>query len=225
MPFSAKSLDFLFENMLNDSKLWFTEHKEDYRQYVTQPFEELVTALSGTMLEIDSEFVCNPKKISRLYRDARYAKGKSIFRDYVWYSFCRPYDGRKCLPEFYFSISPRGYSYGCGYYSAGTETMETARSLILSGDKSFKAALAAYKKQDIFELYGDMYKRDRYPNESEENRNWLNRKNMGLSCDSDDFDTLFSDTLAEKIAADFKAIAPIYRFFLHAEEEVVKKGK
>lgn len=223
MAFSAKSLDFLFENMLNDSKLWFTEHKEDYRLYVTKPFEELVTALTDTMLEIDSEFVCNPKKISRLYRDARYAKGKSIFRDYVWYSFCRPYDGHKCLPEFYFSISPRGYSYGCGYYSAGTETMETVRSLILSGDKSFKAALAAYKKQDIFELYGDMYKRDRYPNESEENRNWLNRKNMGLSCDSDDFDTLFSDALADKIAADFKAIAPIYRFFLHAQLEVRSK--
>lgn len=225
MAFSARSLDFLFENMLNDSKEWFNEHKEEYRQYVIQPFEQLITDLTGTMLEIDGEFICNPKKISRLYRDARYAKGKSIFRDYVWYSFCRPYEGHKCLPEFYFSISPRGFSYGCGYYSAGTETMETVRSLILSGDKSFKAALEAYRKQDVFELYGDMYKRNRYPEESEENQNWLNRKNMGLSCDSADFNVLFGDGLAEKVAADFKAIDPIYRFFLHAEEEVIKRGK
>lgn len=224
MAFSAKSLDFLFENMLNDSKLWFTEHKEDYRRYVTEPFEEFIADITGTMLEIDGKFVCDPKKISRLYRDARYAKGKSIFRDYVWYSFCRPYDGHKCLPEFYFSISPRGYSYGCGYYSAGTDTMNMIRSLILSGDKSFKAALAAYKKQDIFELYGDMYKRDRYPDESEDNRNWLNRRNMGLSCDSSDFDTLFSNSLADKVAADFKAIAPVYRFFIYAEEKLTAEG-
>lgn len=225
MPFSAKSLDFLFENMLNDSKTWFGDHKEDYRKYVTEPFAEFVTDLTDTMLEIDDKFICNPKKISRLYRDARYAKGKSIFRDYVWYSFCRPYEGHKCLPEFYFSISPRGFDYGCGYYAASSDTMESIRSLILSDDKSFKAALKAYKNQDVFELYGDLYKRNRYPDESEDKQNWLNRRSMGLSCESKDFDMLFSDKLAEKIAVDFKAIAPIYKFFVHAEECVTEKGK
>lgn len=225
MPFSARSLDFLFENMLNDSKAWFTDHKEDYRQYVTEPFIKLVTDLTDTMLEIDDKFVCNPKKISRLYRDARYAKGKSIFRDYVWYSFCRPYEGHKCLPEFYFSISPRGFDYGCGYYAASSDTMESIRGLILADDKSFKAALAAYKKQEVFELYGELYKRNRYPDESPEKQDWLNRRSMGLSCESKDFDLLFSDRLAEKIAADFKAIAPIYKFFIRAEELVTEKGK
>ncbi len=28
MPFSKKSLDFLFENRLNDSKEWYNEHKD-----------------------------------------------------------------------------------------------------------------------------------------------------------------------------------------------------
>lgn len=225
MPFSAKSLDFLFENAMNDSKVWYNDHKEDYRKYVAEPFSEYVNDLTETMLEIDDEFVCNPKKISRLYRDARYAKGKSIFRDYVWYSFCRPYDGHKCLPEFYFSISPRGFDYGCGYYSAGSDTMESIRKLILNDDKSFKSALSAYKNQDVFELYGELYKRNHYPNESADKQNWLNRRSMGLSCESKDFDLLFSDRLAEKIAGDFKAIAPVYRFFMYAEECVIKSGK
>lgn len=225
MPFSAKSLDFLFENMLNDSKTWYNDHKEDYKKYVTEPFTKFVIDLTDAMLEIDDKFVCNPKKISRLYRDARYAKGKSIFRDYVWYSFCRPYEGHKCLPEFYFSISPRGFDYGCGYYAASSDTMESIRSLILNDDKSFKAALTAYKKQDVFELYGELYKRNRYPDESPDKQNWLNRRSMGLSCESKDFDLLFSDKLAEKIAADFTAIAPIYKFFVRAEEYVTEKGK
>ena len=107
MPFSAQSLDFLFENMLNDSKLWYNEHKEDYKKLIVQPFAELVNEMTGTMLEIDEQFICDPKKISRLYRDARYARGKSIFRDYVWYSFRHP-KGEAPLPEFYFSISPTG---------------------------------------------------------------------------------------------------------------------
>lgn len=225
MPFSAKSLDFLFENMLNDSKAWYNDHKEDHKKYIAEPFAEFVNRLTDTMLEIDDKFICNPKKISRLYRDARYAKGKSIFRDYVWYSFCRPYEGHKSLPEFYFSISPRGFDYGCGYYSAGSDTMESIRSLILSDHKSFKAALKAYKEQDVFELYGEPYKRNRYPDESEDKQDWLNRRSMGLSCESKDFELLFSDRLAEKIAADFKAIAPIYKFFIYAEECITKSGK
>lgn len=225
MPFSAKSLDFLFENMLNDSRIWFNDHKEDYKQLVTEPFAQLIADLTDTMLEIDDKFVCSPKKISRLYRDARYARGKSIFRDYVWYSFCRPYEGRKTLPEFYFSISPRGFDYGCGFYSASSDTMDSYRQLILADDKSFKAALKAYKAQDVFELYGELYKREHYPEESAEKRDWLNRRSMGVSCESKDFDLLFSDRLAEKAAEDFKAIAPIYKFFLHAEEMVTMKGK
>ncbi|MCM1329595.1 MAG: DUF2461 domain-containing protein [Ruminococcus sp.] len=225
MPFSAKSLDFLFENMLNDSRTWFNDHKEDYRRLVTEPFTQLIVDLTDTMLEIDGKFVCNPKKISRIYRDARYARGKSIFRDYVWYSFCRPYEGRKTLPEFYFSISPGGFDYGCGFYAADSDVMDSYRQLILADDKSFKAAFKAYKSQDVFELYGELYKRDRYPEETAEKRDWLNRRSMGVSCDSKDFDLLFGDRLAEKIAADFKAIAPIYKFFLRAAEAVTMKGK
>ena len=217
MLFSAKSLDFLFENTLNDSKVWFNEHKEDYKQNVVIPFAKLVTDLTDTMLEIYDGFICDPKRISRLYRDARYSKGKSIFRDYVWYSFSRSREAYD-FPGYYFSISPKGFDYGCGYYSASTDTMNIIRSLILINDKTAKAALKAYKEQDVFELYGEMYKRDRYPDESPERKNWLNRRQIGLSCESKDFDLLFSDRLAEKIAADFKKIAPIYKLFITATE-------
>ena len=223
MPFSARSLDFLFENTLNDSKVWFNEHKEEYKQNIVLPFAKLVTDLTDTMLEIDSEFICDPKRISRLYRDARYSKGKSVFRDYVWYSFSRSREAYD-FPGYYFSISPKGFDYGCGYYYASTETMNILRGLILSGDKTAKSALKAYKEQDIFELYGEMYKRDRYPEESPEKRNWLNRRQIGLSCESKDFDLLFSDRLAEKIAADFKKIAPVYKLFITATERKNKEN-
>ncbi len=216
MPFSAQSLDFLFENMLNDSKLWYNEHKEDYKKLIVDPFADFVTEMTGTMLEIDEEFVCDPRKISRLYRDARYARGKSIFRDYVWYSFRHP-KGERALPEFYFSISPNGFDYGCGFYCAGTDTLDSMRKLILAEDESFKSALKAYKSQDVFTLYGDLYKRNRYPEESVDKQEWLNRKSMGVSCESKDFKLLFSDALAKKIADDFKAIAPIYHFYMKAE--------
>lgn len=213
MPFSAESLDFLFENMMNDSKEWFSEHKEVYREKLLKPFSELIADLTDTMLKIDGELICDPKKISRIYRDARYARGKSIFRDNLWYTFTRDREAYD-LAGFYFSVSPKEFSYGCGFYRAGAETMERLRGLILSEDKLFRRALKAYREQEVFTLYGDSYKRSRYPEETAEKQDWLNRKVLGVNCDSKDFGLLFSGGLAEKIAADFTAIAPIYKFFM-----------
>ncbi len=216
MSFSAKSLDFLFENSLNDSKVWFGEHKEEYRKYIIQPFSEVVDGLRDVMLEIDDEIICDPKKISRIYRDARYSKGKSIFRDYVWYTFSRPRTERSPQLGFYFSISPNGFDYGCGFYSATAGIMDEYRRLITDNSKEFKDALTAYRAQNVFELYGELYKRNRYPEESKEKQDWLNRKNIGVSCESKDFDLLFGSGLIPKLAADFQAISPIYELFMTA---------
>lgn len=221
MPFSPKTLDFLFENRLNDSRSWFNDHKEEYNSYVAKPFKEFTEALTPTMKSIDE--LISYVKISRIYRDARYAAGKSVFRDNMWCTFSRAKDLYKSLPAYYFDISEKGFEYGCGFYIASAETMNNMRNLIINDSPYFTAALEAFKSQNVFELYGDMYKREKYPDESEEKRNWLNRKTIGLFSLSKNWDILFSDKLYEKIAADFETIAPVYDFFMKAEELSAEK--
>lgn len=216
MPFSPRTLDFLFENSLNDSKSWFNDHRNEYNEYIAAPFKDFTEALTPAMKEIDEHIT--HIKISRIYRDARYARGKSIFRENMWCTFSRGRDLYKSLPAFYFDISGNGFEYGCGFYVASAEAMNNMRSMILSGSPYFEAALEAYKAQDTFELYGDKYKRNKYPDESEEKCDWLNRKTIGLFTLSKDWELLFSDKLYEKIAADFAAVAPVYDFFIKAEE-------
>lgn len=216
MPFSPSTLDFLFENRLNDSKSWFNEHRKDYNNYVAKPFKEFTEALTPAMQNIDS--LISHVRVSRIYRDARYARGKSIFRENMWCTFSRTHDLYRSLPSFYFEISGNGFDYGCGYYIAATESMNDLRSLILNDSPYFTAALEAFEAQSTFDLYGDMYKRDRYPAESDTKKNWLNRKTIGISARSKDWELLFSDRLADKIAADFESIAPIYDLFLKSEE-------
>ena len=55
----------------------------------TEPLGELVTELAPIMAKIDKMIICDPKRISRIYRDARYAKD-SVFRDEVWYPRTSP---------------------------------------------------------------------------------------------------------------------------------------
>ena len=92
------------------------------------------------------------------------------------------------------------------------------RKLILSEDHSFTAAKEAYKKQKVFTMGGDLYKRDRYPDQPEENKLWLNRKNHFCFAESSDFNTLYSSDLPKKIGKEFKKIAPVYSFFMKAEQ-------
>ena len=87
MPFSPQTIDFLTMNRLNDSKLWFNEHKDDYRRFVAEPFREFTEKLLPEMQKIDP--LINSVRISRIYRDARYSRGKSVFRENMWCTFGR----------------------------------------------------------------------------------------------------------------------------------------
>lgn len=223
MPFSKQTLDFLVENQLHDSKEWYNAHKDVYTQQLVAPFTELVTALTPTMLAIDSELICNPKRLSRLYRDARFCKGKSIFRDHVWYSFCRKKEPFQALPELYFDLSPNGFSYGCGYYSISRDSLDAIRALILADDAAYLQAQSAYAGQDIFQMGGDMYKKNHYPAESETKCAWLNRKSIYFFCESTDFNLLFSENLPQVLAAVYQKLAPIYHFFYKAEQLAIQK--
>ena len=221
MPFTRKAIDFLFENRMRNSKSWYVEHKSDYQNYVFIPLAEFVEKLAPTLLEIDSLLICEPKvdkSISRIYRDTRFSKDKSLYRDVMWCSFMRLRKLTGGLPGFFFELSQTGFRYGCGYYMAATDTMDSMRKLIINGDKDFKKALKAFEHQTVFAMEGDSYKKSRHPQNPENIRNWLDRKTIGFIHTSTDFDLLFSNNLAEKIANDYKLIEPIYKFLLKCED-------
>ena len=226
MPISEKTVNFLFENRVVDSKAWFTEHRADYDSLVLEPLRELVTDLKPAMLSIDPQLICEPKvgrSISRIYRDTRFSNDKSTFRDVMWCVFIRDKKLYEGPPAFWFEFSPRAFRYGCGYYQASADSMEAMRTLILNDDKSYIAAQNAFKKQSIFRLEDTKYKRSRYPDQPEEKREWLDQKSLCFLTDSTDFDFLFSDGLADKLAHDFALLAPMYDFMMNAEARVIKK--
>lgn len=225
MPFSMKTIDFLTENRINDSKTWFEEHKAEYKKLVTEPFCEIIEKLSPVLAQIDDEIVCSPRCISRIYRDVRFSNDKSLFRDSMWCSFRHPRQPREPMPELYFAISPDGFEFGCGFYCAGTANMEAMRSLILSGDKSFKAADKAYRSADRLVMGGDSYKKSRFPDRPENEREWLDRKNIYFNCGTNDPTIVFGDDLADYIAEGFNQCAPIFHFLMKARNLAVMSVK
>lgn len=227
MPFSQKTLDFLFENRLHDSREWFREHQEDYQTLVIQPLKQLVTDLTPVMLELDDSFITEPrvdKTICRIWRDTRYTRDPSLYRDNMWIIFKR---GGKMhgtdFPGVYFDISPDGFSYGCGFYHASTGYMETMRSLILEDAPEFRAAQKAYRKQNTFLMEGDCYKRPRYGAYPKPLQDWLERRGISFNAESHDFSLLFSPSLTEFLTEEFRKLFPVYRFLLLAAEQELRR--
>lgn len=218
MPFTPKAPQFLFENYTRNDKQWFREHKDIYEREVLVPFAEMITYLTPLMNEIDDKIICDPKKVSRIYRDVRLIRDGMFFKKSVWCSLMRKKEPFVSKPEFYFWISPDGFGWGCGYYKIPTDVMQAVRELIVSRDKAAVAAMKAYKKQDRMALGGEMYKRDRFPDEPQEVKEWLNRKNLYLTYESDDGEVYFSEDLPKIVAQDMKSVADVYRLFIKAEE-------
>lgn len=217
---TKKAFEFLIENRLNNNRQWYLDHKNDYETYVLQPLKDLVVELTPAISEMDEHIVTIPKvdkTISRVYRDTRFSKEKTLYREEVWLSFRRDKKVYPNYPEFFFAAQPDGFLYGCGYFAATPEAMERMRKLILANDPLFVKARKAYEKQSELIMDGDLYKRSKYPEQSEPLRNWLDRKNICFMCNSRDFSLLFSDKLSEKLIYTFKQMEPVYNFLIKAE--------
>lgn len=216
--FSPDALRFLFENKINDSKTWFEEHRSQYKEYVYNPFVELVLELAPAMIEIDSKLITTPSKlISRVRRDTRFTKDKSMYRDNAWLVFLRDKSQMSTSPCFWFEINQRGSSYGVGYYGATTESMSRMREMIINGHPAFLKALKCYESQNDFSIGGDMYKRSKFPGQPENLRQWLDRRNIFFECVQKDFELAFSRELPDILKKGFNALKPIYDFLCAVE--------
>jgi uncharacterized protein (TIGR02453 family) len=216
--FTSETLRFLFENKVNDSKAWYEEHKSQYKEYVYNPFEELVIELAPAITEIDSNLITIPSKIiSRIRRDTRFTKDKSLYRDNVWIAFLRDKSQMSTSPCFWFEINQKGSSYGIGYYGATTASMNKMRKMIIDRHPSFLEALKCYESQNEFSIGGEMYKRSKFPAQPENLRLWLDRKNIFFECAQNGYKLGFSKELPAILKKGYNTLKPIYDFLCLVE--------
>lgn len=221
MSFSEKTLDFLVENRFMDSKEWHLAHRQEYNTYVLEPLRQLCRDMAPYALKIDSQVITEEKVgkcLSRIYRDTRFTKDKSIFRSNMWIVYARPWRAYPYHPALVFEFGPDDFHYGMGYYEIPRPLLDTLRTMILEGDPVFLKAKKAFEKQKVYQMTGTMYKRSKFPDAPEDLRLWLDRKSLGFMHYSTDFDDLFSEDLAQKVGEDLLLLKPMYDFFVHGAQ-------
>jgi uncharacterized protein (TIGR02453 family) len=211
--FNKDTIKFMVDLGMNNYKTWFVEHRDEYEKHLLIPMQNLVKDLSKYMLDIDPAFEVTPKTdktISRIYKDIRFSKDKTPYRNNMWITFKRKTGNWKEKPVYFFELLTTGYRFGLGYYQATTATMKLFRKTV---DRDYEEFLKAVKPiGNYFSVQGINYKRPLPGIRDKKIDEYYNKKSFYLSYDSQLDDMLFSKNLPASIARGFKKTVGLYKY-------------
>lgn len=225
--FCPQGLDLLVENQMMNSPAFYEEHKAQIKELAIQPFYHLCDSIKTDMLAIDPAFVVVPSRmISRVRRDTRYTKDKTLYRSNLWIYFRRPRVPFEDVPFYYMEIGPEFWRYGC-WGGFGRGEMAEARQMIVKEDVRFQAAYKAVQSVKGMELAGELYKRPKCPEAAAQYQPWLNRKQLGVDfTETDDFSPAFDGSFVPEMVERFQRLKPFYDFLCTIREQakIEKEG-
>ena len=209
--FSQRTIDFMWNIRLNNEKVWFDAHKEDYINDFYNPMKALAQVVFDR-IEEDYPDSGLKLKVSRIYRDARRVRDGKPYRDLLWFALEKPIDGEwSASPVFWFELNPESWNYGFGYFAKAIN-MAKFRARIDKNPEKFEKLIALLDKQTDIKLEGDEYARKKVA-PTDKTASWYNKKHVMLTYGKKNGEEIFSPDFADRISNAFKFMMPFYDYF------------
>ena len=153
--FPAEGLAFFAALQRNNRREWFQPRKAIFEEQLKQPMRELVGAVNTAMTRFAPDYVTDPDKaIYRIYRDTRFSKDKTPYKDHIAASFSRR--GDKAGAGYYFAVSHKEVAIGGGLYMPEAETLLAIRERLAERHEEFRKLAAAPAVRRLFvEVQGE----------------------------------------------------------------------
>ncbi len=208
----------LAQNRFHNSKDYYEANKEDIKRLAINPMRQIAASLAPDMLKIDPRMNLNPvKMVSRIRRDTRFTRDKTLYRENVWIMFMRPKIEWPLYPCMWFEISPKEYSYGVGHFETTPSLMETYRGFLIEHREEFLDAVKKAKKTKAV-FYADYYKKPVDGSVPDDLQTYWSVKNMGFITRSTDKKALENDAVIQQLRTAYKNFSPMYDFFRKASD-------
>ena len=147
--FPAEGLAFFSSLQRNNRREWFQPRKAIFEATMKQPMRELVGAVNSAMKSFAPDYVTDPDKaIYRIYRDTRFSKDKTPYKDHLAASFSRR--GDKAGAGFYFAVSHKEVAIGGGIYMPEPETLRAMRQHVAEHHEEFRKIAGARAVRQLF---------------------------------------------------------------------------
>lgn len=158
-------LQFLYELSQNNNRDWFEKNKPRYETQVKKPFEVFVgNLIQRFQTSFEPDFQMLPKHcIFRIYRDTRFSKDKTPYKNHVSASFA-PGHGKlseqASIPGYYMQVGFGSLMLGGGAYQLEKEPLHQIRTAIAASPSDFRALADApdFKKYYPDGLLGEKNK-------------------------------------------------------------------
>jgi uncharacterized protein (TIGR02453 family) len=152
--FPPEAMQFFRGLARNNNRDWFLPRKLVFEEKVKQPMRELVELVNAGMKKYAPEHVTEPDKaIYRFYRDTRFSKDKTPYKDHIAATFPRRGMCRHEGASYYFAVSHKNVAMGGGVYMPMPGTLRAIRLRIAEHPAEFRKLIAAPAAK---KLYGAM---------------------------------------------------------------------
>ena len=112
----------------HNNKEWMDANRERYQAAVVQPFRRLLEETASAVLKLDSRFDTSGRtgpNFSRINRDIRFAKDKTLYKTHMYLKFSVPAPGKRETGQLYVGLSLDTVTAGFRIYSGGKRKEST----------------------------------------------------------------------------------------------------
>lgn len=230
--FREETIQFFLDlRFHNDSAFFHAEH-DRYIRDVQTPFYEFIGDMVPILQEIDPGMEPRPNRLlSRIHRDTRFSRDKSPYRDHLWIWFHRAGEPRQDSLGYWFELGPGGVDWGLGVWDLTKDRQELIRRRIQADPARVGGIITgcALESRHLFPMI-DTYKRMAVPeNVPESLAVWYRAKSIAIGRRDARLGWVYDRSLLGRVAADYRIMAPVYRFLRgvwdEAEELAARAAK
>jgi uncharacterized protein (TIGR02453 family) len=204
--FTAAALDFYDDLEIDNSKTFWTAHKDVYERAVREPMTALMAAL-------EEEF--GTAKVFRPYRDVRFAKDKTPYK-----TSQGAFIPRGPSTGLYLEVAAPGVRVGAGYYQAAADRLARIRTAIADDRRGGELeAILTDLQADGWTVGGDKLKTTPRGYDADHPRiELLRHKSMTLGKSYGFEPVIHTPELLDRVRTDWRTVAPFLDWVATAAE-------
>ena len=212
--FPPEGVQFFRGLARNNHRDWFQPRKTIFEEKVKAPMQELVAALNTALMDYAPQYVTDPAKaIYRFYRDTRFSKDKSPYKQQIAASFPRRGLEHHGGAGFYCAVSHKEVAVGGGIYMPAPETLLAVRNHIAARHEELRQITNSRTVRKLFgELQGEQLSRPPKGFPKEHPAEDLLRMKQFLLYIELPADMVTTPRLFREIESRFRAMAPFLEF-------------
>lgn len=136
---------FLLELKKNNNKEWFSDNKPRYKNDVVGPMTDFITAMSTPLKGISKHYIADPRgnggSMFRIYRDVRFSKDKTPYKEHVACQFRHEAGKDAHAPGFYIHLGTDEVIFGGGIWQPPADALYKIRDRIRTHPAEWKKVI------------------------------------------------------------------------------------